>query len=82
MDKELLQQKELALQMFLCPLEFTLCTLIFLHIFTTKWGLASPSLHIGIALAHYEVWLQFMEFHLTHHTKSTVIYSRASFFFF
>lgn len=36
----------------------------------------------GIALAHYEVWLQFMEFYLTHHTKSMVIYSMASIFFF
>lgn len=36
----------------------------------------------GNALAHYEVWLQLMEFYFTHHTKSTVIYSRASIFFF
>lgn len=36
----------------------------------------------GIALAHCEVWLLFMEFYLTHHTKSTVIYSRASIYYF
>lgn len=36
----------------------------------------------GNALAHSEVQLQFMEFYLTHHTKSTLIYSRTSIFFF
>lgn len=34
----------------------------------------------GNALAHSEVRLQFMEFDFTHHTRRTLIYSRASIF--